>query len=351
MTSVNRKGRVRASRFETAQVRVHAAQGESPRARAPSLEGEPALSLSWGVMALGSVGRLLLHGFIGLLTLASLGGSARAEKLPLGFRTSFHGAIMVSKDQLLRLGYDNYGGLVDVHITYQPLRWVDLALGMVGGLFPASHGYPPGGLVAPLAGVLLHMPSQRLSPFLRTELGPGFTGDYVRTTIRLSAGVDIGIRRGVMMGPVFGFTQIFQKSGPYYSEDAKFVWFGLGLSYRPAPPPPPRPIYVTKVQEVHEHHHTTQTTTTVVNEVQVNDGELFELIENAIPSASERVELLAPVLFSSDSDALEPLGVAMLHEVARMLEERPELTRVAIEGYADRADKRNKRSLPSPGAT
>ncbi len=73
-----------------------------------------------GAMALRPVGRPLLREFIALLTLASIAGSARAEKLPLGFRASFHGAIMVSKDQLLRLGYDNYGGLADVHVTYQP---------------------------------------------------------------------------------------------------------------------------------------------------------------------------------------------------------------------------------------
>jgi OOP family OmpA-OmpF porin len=65
--------------------------------------------------------------------------------------------------------------------------------------------------------------------------------------------------------------------------------------------------------------------------------EIERLIEQALPTPpSERVELLAPVLFAFDSDVLEPIGVAMLHEVANLLRQRVDIEQVAIEGYADK---------------
>ena len=52
-------------------------------------------------------------------------------------------------------------------------------------------------------------------------------------------------------------------------------------------------------------------------------GDLDKLLDAALPmpeAPKARVELLAPVLFKFASDELEPVGVAMLHEVARELE-------------------------------
>jgi outer membrane protein OmpA-like peptidoglycan-associated protein len=63
------------------------------------------------------------------------------------------------------------------------------------------------------------------------------------------------------------------------------------------------------------------------------DADLLVLMEQALPSS--KVELLAPVLFRFDSDVLEPVGVAMLHEVARELAARPDLELIEIQGYAD----------------
>ena len=51
------------------------------------------------------------------------------------------------------------------------------------------------------------------------------------------------------------------------------------------------------------------------------------------------MELLAPVLFAFDSDALEPVGVAMLHEVASLLKSRPDIELLAILGFADKRGK------------
>jgi outer membrane protein OmpA-like peptidoglycan-associated protein len=48
------------------------------------------------------------------------------------------------------------------------------------------------------------------------------------------------------------------------------------------------------------------------------------------------MELLAPVLFAFDSDTLEPVGVAMLHEVLSLLKTRPDIELLAILGFADK---------------
>jgi outer membrane protein OmpA-like peptidoglycan-associated protein len=69
----------------------------------------------------------------------------------------------------------------------------------------------------------------------------------------------------------------------------------------------------------------------------VSDGELNELLDRALPPTREdRMELLAPVLFAFDSDTLEPVGVAMLHEVASLLKSRPDIELLAILGFADK---------------
>jgi OOP family OmpA-OmpF porin len=69
--------------------------------------------------------------------------------------------------------------------------------------------------------------------------------------------------------------------------------------------------------------------------VEVQEPEIEALLERALGPASVRLELLAPVLFRLDSDALEPVGVAMLHEVLHTLRTRPEIRKLEIQGYAD----------------
>jgi OOP family OmpA-OmpF porin len=62
--------------------------------------------------------------------------------------------------------------------------------------------------------------------------------------------------------------------------------------------------------------------------------ELNALIDEAVDVS--RTELLAPVLFEYDSVELEPSSVAMLHEVARMLNrERKDIELLAVVAYAD----------------
>lgn len=277
---------------------------------------------------------------VGLVVTSLLPSLTLAEPIKFGARVSGLGAMVVSEDQLDLLFYDRPAALVTAHAMVIPLPWFEAHVGGLGGLFWASKNKKLGGLASPLLGFTLRLPSHQLSPFVMVESGPAFTGDDVRAMIRAGVGIDIGIRRGVSIGPMFGYAQIFQKKRTEvddnnfiveYPASARFLWAGITLSYRPLPAP-------KRKQEVrtilHETHHTE-----VVREPPIvshtSDSELAFLLESALPSPAVRTELLAPVLFSFNSDKLEPISVAMLHEVSRLLTQRTDLELVAIEAYAD----------------
>ncbi len=256
---------------------------------------------------------------------------------------------MMSRDQYRLLGYDKPGLLSDLQVMYPALPWLDLQVGLSGGIFktkaPRPGGVPPrkpetGATVAPLLGLTFRYPHTQLSPFVFADAGPAFTGEYVRPELRVGTGLDIRLSRGVYLGPILGYTQIRQKTGKYYTDSARFLWAGITLSVRPEPPVKNEP----KTQLVERWNERPRAPAPPpepppyepVNVPQVDDNELRILLEHAVPVQVVRTELVAPVLFKFDSDTLEPVGTAMLHEVARTLTERTDLKLVAIEGYCDR---------------
>jgi outer membrane protein OmpA-like peptidoglycan-associated protein len=233
---------------------------------------------------------------------------------------------MVSSDQLDTLGYDQVGFMGDALLAYSVLPWLDPYGGITASAFVASP-YSTGGLLAPNAGLMASIRADGFRPYAQTDIGVGFTGAIVRPLYRAGLGIDIQLSREIAFGPALGYGQLFQTDEPGKSTDARFFWAGFAVQYRhwreqkkaagervaivrqkrPHPAPPPPPVEASP--------------------------ELMKLIEQTIPTA--RVELLAPVLFEFDSDELEPIGVAMLHEVAGLLQHRQDIELVEIQGYAD----------------
>jgi outer membrane protein OmpA-like peptidoglycan-associated protein len=178
-------------------------------------------------------------------------------------------------------------------------------------------------------------------PWLQLDAGLGFTGALLRPVVRVSAGVDFQLSSSLSLGPLLGYSQLFQHDLPGASTDARFVWFGFALGLGPA-----QTVTRVRVQEKVQERVITRT-----REVQPEpepppapppaaevpvaapSPELNALLETALPS--QRQEWLAPVLFSLDSAELEAQGVAMLHEVANELTRRTEIHAVEIRGYAD----------------
>jgi outer membrane protein OmpA-like peptidoglycan-associated protein len=149
------------------------------------------------------------------------------------------------------------------------------------------------------------------------------------------------VLRAFTLGPVLGYDQVVQHDAPGASTDARFFWIGFSLTLRPALLSDPEAA--ESQQTVVHTQRTDHTVRTQVirepappREVFVEPSpELLALIDQTIPSTKVEVQMLAPVLFHFDSDRLQPIGVAMLHEVAHELASRPEVEVVEIIGAAD----------------
>jgi outer membrane protein OmpA-like peptidoglycan-associated protein len=280
---------------------------------------------------------------------------ARSELVKrFGMRLSGSVAFFLSRDQVDWLGFKRPGFLTDLSFSLMVQPWLSTELGGTIGVFMAGAKAAelaplvpeiaaPGGLLAPWLGLRFHGTSRRLVPYSALNFGPGFTGDLVRPILQGSVGADINVGRGASVGPIVGLSQMFQKNVPGASTDARFLWVGISFAYRALPYEPPvetRHTHsverVIEVRRVVEHDLQRDEIYVDTPAPPADDKELNELLDRALPSPRGRVELLAPVLFGFDSDALQPLGVAMLHEVADLLRRRIEIELVAIQGYADK---------------
>jgi outer membrane protein OmpA-like peptidoglycan-associated protein len=252
-------------------------------------------------------------------------------------RASLAAATMISRDQLGRLGFDSLGWVGDVQLGYALTEWFDLRASVSGGLFGGNRD--TGGLLAPLLGVAVGLPNDSVRPWVQLDAGLGVTGSLVRPLLRIGLGADLRLSSFLTLGPVIGYSQLFQTNGVGDSSDACFVWFGVSLGLRQA-----SKRHVTQQTRWLTRERTltrvVQKTEPIATEAPVShvipepSPELLELIETALPS--QRNEWLAPILFAFDSAELQPQGVAMLHEVATELQRRPSLRLLEIQGYADK---------------
>jgi len=261
-----------------------------------------------------------------------------AAPLPLRARTTLGAAAMVSDSQRGWLGYDALGGVGTLELGYALIPGLELRAGAAFGGFPAEDH--TGGLLQPQLGAALLWPDQSTRPWLQLDAGLGFTGNLLRPVLRVSAGVDFQITSHLSLGPVLGYSQLFQHNGPGASTDARFVWFGFALGLGPSRPAAQRvhvlerENVITRVQTVRREPEPEPPPPSAAHEpVAEPSPELRALLETALPS--QRQEWLAPVLFTLSSAELQPQGVAMLHEVARELSRRTDIRAVEIRGYAD----------------
>jgi peptidoglycan-associated lipoprotein len=241
------------------------------------------------------------------------------------YRVSAAGGLMVSSDQQTWLAYDRMGVLGDLQLGYAALPWLDIQIGTALGVFLSEQDN--GGLAAPTLGALARLPTESFVPYAFADVGGAFTGALLLPMVRAGIGFEVPLSESFRIGPMLSFNAIIFSNDPGNSTDARFLTLGLAAVYvpvgaRPLPhkqvaqPPPPRTI-------------------TRVVEVRGPSTEILQLVDRAIPGRTDQVELLAPVLFAFDSDALEPVGIAMLHEVSRALAERTDLELIEIRAYSD----------------
>ncbi|MEY4514566.1 MAG: hypothetical protein RLZZ450_6688 [Pseudomonadota bacterium] len=277
--------------------------------------------------------RGLTIGVIALLAWASVPERARALPTPYSVRGTAGAAFMVSADQMGRMSFDRLGLVGALHGAREFAPWLELRVGLHGGSFWATDR-PKGGLLALTGGMLLQRRRARVRlgtlvrPYLALDLGFGATGTLVRPYFLFTAGLDIQPRKHFELGPALGYGRLIQWSGDYYSTDAGYLWIGLSVRFRREQEPPPKPVAQLLRPRVPEPEPAPEPPSQPSVDV-------IELIERTLPSPSKRIELLAPVLFRFDSDELEPIGIAMLHEVASTLGERADIKLLQIRGYTD----------------
>lgn len=258
----------------------------------------------------------------------------------LSLRYSAGASLMLSADQRSWLGYSAPGLVSDLQLAVRVSPLLAAQLGMAGGIFFSS--VVNGALLAPMLGGTLHWPLAGLPTYGALNVGLAFTGELVRPFARAQLGVDWSVSSQLTLGPVLGLDWVTQRDGSVYSSDALYGWVGISLGYRPVrfapklaqkvqtpepepeaePEPPPMAAALLPEEPAPMH------------EPLPPSPELDALIDDAVQVS--RTELLAPVLFHYDSVELEPSSVAMLHEVARLLnQERKQIAQVAVIAYAD----------------
>ena len=244
-------------------------------------------------------------------------------------RASLGASLMTSPDQTGRLGFDTFGTTGHLHIGYALLPWMNAQLGFGAAAFPGTEG--TGAAIAPTVGVLATLPGGGTRPFVYLDGGAAFTGPISRPYFHGGVGIDFQLSQEMTLGPFLGYAQVFQGDGAGYSTDARSVELCATVTLRPSETTVRREtIYV---RERGDAEVTTHAPPPEPMPPQDPSPELVRLLDDAIPQA--RVELLAPVLFKIASNELEPIGIAMLHEVARELKKRSDIKLIEIQGYAD----------------
>jgi outer membrane protein OmpA-like peptidoglycan-associated protein len=263
----------------------------------------------------------------------AFGQPATALAWPEGFARAAVGAgAMLSDDQRNLLQFDAAAIGASGHAGLRVASWLQVQGGVHFVMVGSSAGYIDAGKVlAPVAGLRASRRLAGLLGYVTLDGGPAKTGDLLRPFVGAQIGVDLRVAKLFSVGPCVCFGHVFQHTGPAYTTGASYLWGGLAFQLgedwvAPPPPPPPPPSRLAPAE---------LPTPRVVSSTATADAELFELIERAAPGRVNREELLAPVLFSLGSAELTAQGKAMLHEVARVLSERTDLTRIRIEGYAD----------------
>lgn len=250
-------------------------------------------------------------------------------------RTTVEIGRMVTTDQLEWIGLDQVGLLADVGggLSFSP--WLEVEGGVLAGAF-LSTSASTGAILMPRLGVRGTTTGHDFRIYGQVDVGIVFTGPFNRPGLRLRTGVELPVGTSLLIGPTLSYGHVFQHDGAQYSSDAGFFAVGLSASLgagegRPLPPPARLPRTPPRVQRAALR----SPPPAEPYEPPPPSADLDALLDRAVPASVQRIELLATVLFAFDSDALEPVGVAMLHEVARHLGAHPEIELVEIVGYAD----------------
>lgn len=285
---------------------------------------------------------------VALCSWVLLSAAATRADLPwpqrLSLRYTAGASLMVSADQRSWLGYSAPGLISDLQLTARLSPLLAAQVGLAGGIFwsPMVNG----ALLAPMIGGTVHWPLAGVPTYAGLNVGVAVTGEQVRPFARALLGVDWPLSSQLALGPVLGLDLVTQHDGALYSTDAIYGWLGVSFAYRPVrggpqlahrarqPGPRARPELPPLAAARAPLEPPLPFELAPAHEPAPPSPELSALIDDAVHIS--HTELLAPVLFEYDSVELEPSSVAMLHEVARVLNhERKDIQQLAVVAYSD----------------
>jgi OOP family OmpA-OmpF porin len=179
-------------------------------------------------------------------------------------------------------------------------------------------------------------------PWIDANAGVAQTGNLVRPVFDAHLGWDIRLssRSRWDAGPFVGYTQIVQPSDDLRSTDARVLWAGLSVSLgaparrdpapatiEPTPEPPPPPPTVP------DRDGFAEATDLCPGEDEPAPDD--ESCVGEVRIVSDRIVLGDVILFDFDSPQIRRQSERLVHKVAKVILETPDIQSVSIEGHAD----------------
>lgn len=263
------------------------------------------------------------------LFFASFASRAEAQLDRLRFGVTGSATSFTGGDQIGRLRFTEIGGGGVATAGFAFLGPLAVEARVGGYYFSAPEGVDGGGLAEAGLGLRLEVdfPEDWIAwgPF--AHMNVAWTGPEILPSIDVGFRLAVKTGRGFAIGPEIAYGQVFWPDEERYSTDARFVAFGISITWRPPEEEPPEAT--THEVRVVEREVPIETVVT-----SVEPAEIDRLLDEALP-VTDRIEstLIPPVLFEFDSTALLPCGEVALHAALEAI--GATIEPVVIEGHAD----------------
>lgn len=181
--------------------------------------------------------------------------------------------------------------------------------------------------------------SRVAGPWIDANGGVAQTGSLSRLAVDAHVGWDFRVSEKTRwdVGPFIGFTQIMQPDVAFRPDDAHIAWAGiqlsLGASERPRATPPPardeQPAPV--VRDVDGVAEVQDVCPPIDADGEVPDG----CPGHVVKLENDRLVLDDVIHFAFNSPVIRRMSTGLVHKVAQVIIETPDIVEVSIEGHAD----------------
>ena len=181
--------------------------------------------------------------------------------------------------------------------------------------------------------------SRVAGPWIDANGGLAQTGNLSRFAVDSHLGWDFRVSEKTRwdVGPFIGFTQIMQPDGAFRPDDAHILWAGIQLSIgasekpRAAPPPPRDEQPAPAVPDNDGVAEAEDACPPLDADGEVPDG----CPGHVVKLENDRVVLDDVIHFAFNSPVIRRMSTGLVHKVAQLIIDTPDIIDVSIEGHAD----------------